>query len=70
MSEKKSTATGVVKEIVFAKSQDVPICGVYVDGANSSTRLPDGLFRSKTVAWDWEKIADMIDNAKKEGKNK
>jgi major membrane immunogen (membrane-anchored lipoprotein) len=43
---------------------------VYVDVANSSTTLPDGLYRSRTVSWDWEKIADWVDMCMKEGKNK
>ena len=70
VGKKTSTATGVVKEIAFAKSQNVPVCGVYVDDANYLTSLPEGLSRNKTVAWDWEKIADAIDSAMKEGKNK
>jgi len=65
-----ASATGVAKEIKMAKDQDVPVFGVYVDGANSSSNLPEGLARSKTIAWDWEKIADAIDQAMKEGKNK
>ena len=70
VGKKTSTATGVVKEIAFAKSQNVPVFGVYIDGADSFTSLPDGLSRSKTVAWEWERIADGIDTAMKEGKNK
>ena len=61
---------GVEKEISFAKANNVPVFGVYVDGANSSTSLPDGLNRNRTIAWDWEKIADAIDQCMKEGKNK
>jgi hypothetical protein len=70
VGKKTHTATGVVKEISFAKAQDVPIFGVYVGGADSSTTLPAGLPRYKTVDWDWEDIADAIDQAMKEGKNK
>src|SRR6266498_1179906 len=33
--EKTSSATGVVKEMEFAKDQNVPIFGVYVGGADS-----------------------------------
>jgi len=40
-----------------------------VDGANSSSNLPAGLARSRTVSWDWNKIADMVDQAMTEGKN-
>lgn len=65
-----ASATGVTKEIKMAKDQDVPVFGVYVDGANTTSNLPDGLARSKTIAWDWDKIAAAIDQAMKEGKNK
>ena len=65
-----ASATGVAKEIAMAKDQNVPYFGVYVGGANTMSNLPDGLSRAKTVAWDWEKIADAIDQAMKEGKNK
>jgi len=64
-----ASATGVAKEIAMAKDQNVPIFGVYVNGADASSNLPDGLARSRTVAWDWEKIASQIDKAMGEGKN-
>jgi hypothetical protein len=70
VGKKTSNAIGVVKEITFAKSNNVPIFGVYVGGADITTSLPEGLARSRTVAWDWEKIADKIDECMKEGKNK
>lgn len=70
VGKKTSTATGVVKEIAFAKSQDVPVFGVYVGGANTSTDLPTGLQRNRTIDWDWGKIANAIDQVMKEGKNK
>ncbi len=63
-------ATGVVKEISFAKNNDVPIFGVYVGGANSSTSLPAGLQRNRTIEWDWNAIASAIDQVMTEGKNK
>jgi len=62
-------ATGVAKEIVMAKEQDVPVFGVYVDGASSLSTLPAGLVRSRTVLWNWGKIAAMVDQAMTEGKN-
>lgn len=65
-----ATATGVVKEISFAKDCDVPVFGVYVGGANSSNNLPNGLSGNRTIDWDWEKIASFIDKVMKEGKNK
>lgn len=65
-----ATATGVVKEIKMAKDQNVPIFGVYVGGADTSSALPEGLQRNRTIAWDWEKIASAIDQVMTEGKNK
>lgn len=65
-----ASATGVSKEITMAKDQDVPVFGVYVDGANKTSNLPKGLQRNKTIAWDWGKIANAIDKMMGEGKNK
>ena len=65
-----ASATGVAKEIKMAKDQDVPVFGVYVDGANSSSNLPDGLQRNRTISWDWKEIASAVDQIMTEGKNK
>lgn len=65
-----ASATGVAKEIAMAKDQDVPVFGVYVGGANTTSNLPTGLQRNRTIAWDWDKIADAIDQMMGEGKNK
>ncbi|NOY61532.1 MAG: hypothetical protein GXO75_21685 [Calditrichaeota bacterium] len=65
-----ASATGVAKEIAMAKDQDLPVFGIYVDGANSSSNLPSGLQRNRTIAWDWDKIASAIDQMMGEGKNK
>jgi len=65
-----ASATGVIKEIAFAHEHNVPIFGVYVSGANSSTILPVGLPRSRTIEWDWEKIANWVDICVTEDKNK
>jgi hypothetical protein len=65
-----TSATGVAKEIKMAKDQDVPIFGVYVDGADSTSNLPDGLQRNRTIAWNWEKIAAAVDQMMGEAKNK
>jgi hypothetical protein len=64
-----STATGVVKEIAFAKEHNVPVFGIYVDGANTSSNLPTGLQRNRTISWNWESIANAIDQCMTEGKN-
>ncbi|AVT67445.1 hypothetical protein EA004_27260 [Vibrio anguillarum] len=65
-----ASATGVSKEIAMAKEKDVPVFGVYVDGANTTSNLPSGLQRNRTIAWDWDKIAAAIDQLMGEGKNK
>ena len=65
-----ASATGVSKEISMANDQSVPVFGVYVDGANSSSNLPSGLARNRTISWDWDKIASAIDQMMGEGKNK
>lgn len=65
-----ASATGVAKEIKMAKEQDIPVFGVYVDGANTTSNLPKGLQRNRTIGWKWDKIADAIDQMMTEGKNK
>lgn len=65
-----ASATGVAKEIAMAKEKNVPVFGVYVDGANTISNLPSGLQRNRTIAWDWNKIASAIDQMMGEGKNK
>lgn len=65
-----ASATGVAKEIAMANEKDVPVFGVYVDGANTISNLPSGLARNRTISWDWDKIASAIDQVMGEGKNK
>ncbi len=65
-----TSAKGVEKEISFAKSNNVPIFGVYVDNANKYSSLPTGLQRNRTIKWNWESIANAVDQCMKEGKNK
>jgi len=65
-----TSATGAVKEIKMAKDQSVPVFGVYVGGADTSSNLPEGLQRNRTIAWDWEMIANAIGQMMGEGKNK
>ena len=64
-----STAAGVAKEIAMAKETDVPVFGVYVDGAGTSDSLPAGLQRNRTVAWTWPTVAACVDQMMTEGKN-
>ena len=70
VGKKTHFASGVIKEIQFAKEQDVPVFGVYIGGANTTTDLPTGLQRNRTIDWDWGKIPNAIDQVMKEGKNK
>ncbi|MDI9336008.1 MAG: TIR domain-containing protein [Gammaproteobacteria bacterium] len=65
-----ASAIGVAKEIKMAKDQDVPVFGVYVDGSNSSSNLPDGLQHNRTIIWRWEEIASAVNQMMIEGKNK
>lgn len=65
-----ASASGVSKEITMAKDQNVPVFGVYVDGANTTSNLPTGLARNRTIAWKWDGISDAIDQMMGEGKNK
>jgi MTH538 TIR-like domain (DUF1863) len=62
-------ATGVTKEIKMAKDNNVPIFGVYVDGANSNSNLPYGLAKNRTVPWTWPNVAAGVKQMMKEGKN-
>jgi len=70
VGKKTHTATGVLKEIAFAKNQNVPVFGVYVGGADNTSTLPTGLQRNRTIDWVWDVIASAIDQVMKEGKNK
>lgn len=65
-----ASATGVVKEIEMARSQNVPIFGVYVDNADTASTLPTGLARNRVIAWTWDGIADAVNQMMGEGKNK
>ena len=64
-----SSANGVDREITFAHSQNVPVFGVYVGGADNSSKLPKGLQRNRTITWNWDLIANTIDQAMEEKKN-
>ena len=64
-----ASASGVTKEIAFAKANGVPVFGVYVDGANSLSTLPAGLSRNRVISWEWNPIASAISQLMGEGKN-
>lgn len=65
-----TSARGVAKEIAMAKKQNVPAFGVYVDGADSNSTLPEGLPRNRTIIWTWPGIAGAVKQMMGEGKNK
>ena len=64
-----ASATGVAKEIAMAKGLNVPVFGVYVDGAGTGSTLPAGLARNRTVAWTWPTVAAAVEQMMGEGKN-
>lgn len=64
-----ASATGVSKEISMAKDQNVPVFGVYVDGAGTTSNLPAGLQRNRTISWGWDGIANAVEQMMTEGKN-
>lgn len=63
-------ATGVTKEIKMAKERNVPVFGVCIDDANTSSSLPDGLQRNRTIKLEWKNIASATEKMMKEEKNK
>ena len=63
------SAYGVAAEIAMAKDKNVPVIGVYVDGAGESSTLPVGLQRNRTISWNWKSIGSAIDQCMTEGKN-
>ena len=64
-----ASALGVTKEISFALSSNGPIFGIYVDGANAFSSLPEGLQKNRIITWNWEFISSAIEHVMKEGKN-
>lgn len=64
-----ASASGVAKEIAMAKEQNVPVFGVYVDGADTNSTLPTGLPRNRTISWSWKAIAAAVVQCMGEGKN-
>lgn len=64
-----STATGVAKEISMAKSADVPVFGVYVDGGTASSTKPAGLVSGRVIPWTWANVGGAVDQMMGEGKN-
>jgi hypothetical protein len=70
VGKKTRLATGVVREIKFAKEHNIPAFGVYVDNADAMTVLPEGMMRSRLCNWKWNDIANWVDQCMKEGKNK
>ena len=65
-----ATASGVAQEIKMAAELNVPVFGVYVGGADTSSNLPAGLARNRVISWSWPNIAAAISQMMGEGKNK
>lgn len=64
-----ASAYGTAAEIAMAKDKNVPVFGVYVDGAGTASNLPSGLARNRTINWNWIDIGAAIDQCMTEGKN-
>mgnify|MGYP003449227117 FL=1 len=69
VSPTAATAENVAREISSARSQNIPIFGVYIAGATTTTDLPKWLERSRVVNLDWNAIGTKIEQMMKEGKN-
>ncbi|MBD8207772.1 TIR domain-containing protein [Microbacterium sp. CFBP 8790] len=63
------SAYGVAAEIAMAKDKNVPVFGVYVDHADTTSTLPSGLARGRVIGWKWDTIARAIEQMMGEGKN-
>lgn len=66
---KTADAAGVVREIAMANVKNVPVFGVYVDGADTTTSLPAGLARNRTIPWKWDLLVRALEQTNGEGKN-
>jgi hypothetical protein len=64
-----ASASGVAKEIAMANELNVPVFGVYVDDASTTSTLPTGLPRTRVVAWTWANVGAAITQMMGEGKN-
>ena len=60
---------GVKKEIIMARQKNIPFFGVYVAGANQYSILPSGLEENRIISWNWDNIANAINQMLREGKN-
>lgn len=63
------TASGVAKEISMATALKVPVFGVYVDNASSTSTLPTGLSRNRVITWTWPGVGAATTQMMGEGKN-
>ena len=57
-----ATAKGALWEIECAKSEGIPILGVYMGGTNS-LHSPVELYGYKKVNWRWDEISNFIENS-------
>lgn len=63
------TASGVAREIAMADELGVPVFGVYVDGASSTSTLPTRLARNRVIPWTWQGVGAAVNQMMGEGKN-
>ncbi len=70
VGENMHTSTQTAKEIEIAKINNVPVFGIYVGFANTTSALPNGLQRKRTIFNDLKKLGFAIEQVMKEGKNK
>lgn len=61
ISKNLKQADGAIWEIKCAKEENIPILGVYMSDCSFSN-APDELFGIKKVNWNWEDVAEFINN--------
>jgi hypothetical protein len=54
-------ADGAIWEIKCAEEENIPLIGVYLDGATISD-TPDELDGIKKINWSWDSIAEFIES--------
>ena len=50
----------VLREIHIAQKANIPIFGVYIQGAKPNCGLPTGLLPERTIKWDWHLIGTAV----------
>lgn len=62
VSKNTASASGARWEVACAKSEKVPVRGVYVDANNKPVVLPSEFTGVRVVEWTWDNIASFIDS--------